>query len=49
MLVLVATPGSALPVELQNEVMVIDEPLPSVEDRSGPDHAAHLNRRAIHD
>jgi hypothetical protein len=32
MLVLVTTPGTALPVELQNDVMVIDEPLPSPED-----------------
>ena len=32
MLVLVTTPGSVLPVELQNDVMVIDEPLPSAED-----------------
>ncbi|MBK7925988.1 MAG: hypothetical protein IPJ98_00425 [Bryobacterales bacterium] len=31
-LVLVATPGAVLPVELQNDVMVIDEPLPSPED-----------------
>ena len=32
MLVLVTTPGSVLPVELQNHVMVIDEPLPSADD-----------------
>ena len=32
MLVLVTTPGSVLPVELQNDVMVIDEPLPSADD-----------------
>ena len=32
MLVLVTTPGSVLPVELQNDVMVIDEPLPSGDD-----------------
>lgn len=31
-LVLVTTPGSVLPVELQNDVMVIDEPLPSADD-----------------
>jgi hypothetical protein len=32
MLVLVTTPGAVLPVELQNDVMVIDEPLPSADD-----------------
>jgi len=32
MLVLVTTPGTVLPVELQNDVIVIDEPLPSPED-----------------
>ncbi|MEJ7607608.1 MAG: hypothetical protein WKF37_15395 [Bryobacteraceae bacterium] len=32
MLALVTTPGSVLPVELQNDVMVIDEPLPSADD-----------------
>lgn len=32
MLVLVTPPGAALPVELQNDVMVIDEPLPGMED-----------------
>ena len=32
MLVLVTPPGAALPVELQNDVMVIDEPLPGTED-----------------
>src|SRR3954464_7310304 len=31
-LVLVTPPGSVLPVELQNDVMVIDEPLPSADD-----------------
>ena len=35
MLVLVTTPGSVLPVELQNDVMVIDEPLPSADDLRG--------------
>jgi hypothetical protein len=34
MLVLVTPPGTALPIELQNDVMVIDEPLPSTEDLS---------------
>jgi hypothetical protein len=32
MLVLVTTVGAALPVEIQNDVMVFDEPLPSVAD-----------------
>ena len=32
MLVLVAPAGVTLPVELQNDVMLIDEPLPSAED-----------------
>ena len=32
MLVLVTPPGTRLPVEVQNDVMVIDEPLPSAED-----------------
>src|SRR5687768_10203820 len=32
MLVLVTPPGTTLPVELQNDVMVIDEPLPSMDD-----------------
>lgn len=32
MLVLVTPPGAILPVELQNDVMTIDEPLPSVLD-----------------
>jgi hypothetical protein len=32
MLVLVTPPGAVLPVELQNDVMVIDEPLPSADD-----------------
>ena len=32
MLVLLTPPGATLPVELQNDVMVIDEPLPSTED-----------------
>jgi hypothetical protein len=32
MLVLVTPPGAVLPIELQNDVMVIDEPLPSAED-----------------
>jgi len=32
MLVLVTPAGATLPVELQNDVMVIDEPLPSAED-----------------
>jgi len=32
MLVLVTPPGATLPNELQNDVMVIDEPLPSTED-----------------
>ena len=32
MLVLVTPPGATLPVELQNDVMVIDEPLPSTDD-----------------
>ena len=32
MLVLITPPGSILPVELQNDVMVIDEPLPSIDD-----------------
>jgi len=34
MLVLVPPPGTTLPVELQNDVMVIDEPLPSTDDLS---------------
>jgi hypothetical protein len=32
MLVLVTPPGTRLPVEVQNDVMVLDEPLPSAED-----------------
>jgi hypothetical protein len=32
MMVLVTPPGSVLPVELQNDVMVLDEPLPSAEE-----------------
>jgi hypothetical protein len=32
MLVLVTPPGTTLPVELQNDVMIIDEPLPSPDD-----------------
>ncbi|MFN8942976.1 MAG: hypothetical protein ACK5ZJ_24945, partial [Acidobacteriota bacterium] len=32
MLVLVTTPGAALPTELQSDVMVLDEPLPSAEE-----------------
>jgi hypothetical protein len=32
MLVLVTPPGATLPVELQNDVMIIDEPLPSTDD-----------------
>jgi hypothetical protein len=32
MLVLVTPPAATLPVELQNDVMVIDEPLPSTDD-----------------
>jgi hypothetical protein len=32
MLVLVTPPGATLPVELQNDVMIIDEPLPSPDD-----------------
>lgn len=32
MLVMVTTPGTTLPVELQSDVMVIDEPLPAIED-----------------
>jgi hypothetical protein len=35
MLVLVTTPGATLPVELQSDVMVIDEPLPSSEELAG--------------
>jgi hypothetical protein len=31
MLVLISTPGASLPAELQSDVMVIDEPLPSAE------------------
>lgn len=31
-LVMVTSPGAVLPIELQNDVMVIDEPLPSVDD-----------------
>src|SRR5436309_409804 len=34
MLVLVTPPGATLPIELQNDVMVIDAPLPSTEDLS---------------
>ena len=41
MLVLVTTPGSVLPVELQNDVMVIDEPLPSADDLRR-DHPRHV-------
>lgn len=32
MLVLISTPGASLPAELQSDVMVIDEPLPSAEE-----------------
>ena len=32
MLVLVTPPGTTVPIELQNDVMVIDEPLPSTDD-----------------
>ena len=32
MLVLVTPPGATLPAELQNDVMIIDEPLPSPDD-----------------
>jgi hypothetical protein len=32
MLVLISTPGASLPPELQSDVMVIDEPLPSAEN-----------------
>lgn len=32
MLVLVTPPGATLPLELQNDVMVADEPLPSPDD-----------------
>jgi hypothetical protein len=32
MLVLLATPGAALPTELSQDVLVLDEPLPSAED-----------------
>lgn len=32
MLVLITTPGASLPAELQSDVMVIDEPLPSPEE-----------------
>jgi len=32
MLVLITPPGATLPVELQNDVMMIDEPLPSPDD-----------------
>ena len=32
MLVLVTPPGTTLPIELQNDVMVIDEPLPSTDN-----------------
>ncbi len=32
MLVLVTPPGATLPIELQNDVMIIDEPLPSTDD-----------------
>jgi hypothetical protein len=35
MLVLVTPPGATLPLELQNDVMVIDEPLPSTGDLAG--------------
>jgi hypothetical protein len=35
MLVLVSTPGATLPAELQSDVMVIDEPLPSPEELAG--------------
>ena len=31
-LVLLSTPGATLPAELQNDVMVIDEPLPSADE-----------------
>jgi hypothetical protein len=34
MLVLISPPGTTLPIELQNDVMVIDEPLPSTDDLS---------------
>jgi hypothetical protein len=32
MLVLITPPGAVLPIELQNDAMVIDEPLPSIDD-----------------
>ena len=32
MVVLISTPGASLPAELQSDVMVIDEPLPSAEE-----------------
>jgi len=35
MLVLISTPGAALPPELQSDVMVIDEPLPSADELAG--------------
>lgn len=35
MLVLITTPGASLPVELQSDVMVIDEPLPAPEELAG--------------
>jgi hypothetical protein len=35
MLVLITPPGAVLPVELQNDIMVIDEPLPSAADLRG--------------
>ena len=40
-LVLLSTPGAILPAELQNDVMVIDEPLPSA------DELAELVRRTL--
>ena len=36
MLVLVTPPGATLPVELQNDVMVIDEPLPATRGPGAP-------------
>jgi hypothetical protein len=35
MLVLISTPGASLPQELQSDVMVIDEPLPSADELAG--------------
>ena len=44
MLVLITPPGSILPVELQNDVMVIDEPLPSSR-RPSADHPRPVRLR----